>query len=100
MSRSYYVIELSARWLTVLLVALAVLMVLAFGLGYGAAWSVLGDGGDPAQGGPNPTPLIETEVIGDPTCDKGRLSRSCTAEVGNRRPGAWRGFSIPYQRGA
>jgi cell division septation protein DedD len=41
MSRSYYVIELSARWLTVLLVALAAVMVLAFGLGYGAAWSVL-----------------------------------------------------------
>jgi rare lipoprotein A len=41
MSRSYYVIELSARWLTVLLVALAVVMVLAFALGYGAAWSVL-----------------------------------------------------------
>jgi len=43
MSQSYYVIELSARWLTVLLVALAVVMVLAFGLGYGAAWSVLSD---------------------------------------------------------
>ncbi len=41
MSRSYYVIELSARWLTVLLVALALIMVLAFALGYGAAWSVL-----------------------------------------------------------
>jgi cell division septation protein DedD len=41
MSQSYYVIELSARWLTVLLVALAVIMVLAFALGYGAAWSVL-----------------------------------------------------------
>ena len=41
MSRSYYVIELSARWLTVLLVALAVVMVVAFALGYGAAWSVL-----------------------------------------------------------
>jgi cell division septation protein DedD len=41
MSRSYYVIELSARWLTVLLVALALVMVLAFALGYGAAWSVL-----------------------------------------------------------
>jgi cell division septation protein DedD len=41
MSRSYYVIELSARWLTVLLVALAIVMVLAFALGYGAAWSVL-----------------------------------------------------------
>jgi cell division protein FtsN len=41
MSRSYYVIELSARWLTVLLIALALVMVLAFALGYGAAWSVL-----------------------------------------------------------
>ncbi len=41
MSRSYYVIELSRRWLTVLLVALALVMVLAFALGYGAAWSVL-----------------------------------------------------------
>lgn len=41
MSRSYYVIELSARWLTVLLVALALVMVVAFALGYGAASSVL-----------------------------------------------------------
>ena len=41
MSRSYYVIELSTRWLTVLLVALALVMVVAFALGYGAAWSVL-----------------------------------------------------------
>jgi cell division septation protein DedD len=40
MSRSYYVIELSARWLTVLLVALEVVMDLAFALGYGAARSV------------------------------------------------------------
>ena len=41
MRASYYVIELSRRWLTVLLVALAVVMMLAFALGYGAAWSVL-----------------------------------------------------------
>lgn len=41
MAPTYYVIELSARWLTVLLVALAVVMVLAFAFGYGAAWSVL-----------------------------------------------------------
>jgi len=41
MSRSYYVIELSARWLTVLLIALALVMIVAFALGYGAAWSVL-----------------------------------------------------------
>jgi cell division septation protein DedD len=41
MSPTYYQIELSARMLTVLLVALALLLVLAFAFGYGAAWSVL-----------------------------------------------------------
>ncbi len=41
MAPSYYVIELTARWLTILLVALALVMVLAFAFGYGAAWSVL-----------------------------------------------------------
>jgi cell division septation protein DedD len=66
MSRSYYVIELSARWLTVLLLALAVLMVLAFGLGYGAAWSVVSnDASDPAT--PTPTPLVTTEILPEPT---------------------------------
>jgi cell division septation protein DedD len=49
MSRSYYVIELSARWLTVLLVALALVMVVAFALGYGAAWSVLTAEDTPAE---------------------------------------------------
>ena len=44
MAQSYYVIELSKRWLTVLLVALALVMVFAFALGYGAAWSVLSEG--------------------------------------------------------
>ncbi len=39
MRDSYYVIELSARWLALLLMALALLMILAFALGYGAAWS-------------------------------------------------------------
>jgi len=41
MAPSYYVIELTARWLTILLAALALVMVLAFAFGYGAAWSVL-----------------------------------------------------------
>ena len=67
MGRSYYVIELSARWLTVLLVALALLMVTAFSLGYGAAWSVkkcpVGAGGREAS----PTPVVMTEVVLDPT---------------------------------
>ena len=49
MSRSYYVIELSARWLTVLLIALALVMVVAFALGYGAAWSVLTAEQKPAE---------------------------------------------------
>jgi cell division septation protein DedD len=66
MSRSYYVIELSARWLTVLLIALALLMVLAFGLGFGAARSTATtDGGSPV--GPTPTPLVTTEVLPDDT---------------------------------
>ncbi len=42
MSRTYYVIELTPRWLAILLVALAGLMVGAFVGGYGAAWSTLG----------------------------------------------------------
>ena len=42
MSKTYYVIELTPRWLAILLVAMAGLMVLAFVGGYGAAWSTLG----------------------------------------------------------
>lgn len=42
MSKTYYVIELTPRWLAILLVATAGLMVLAFVGGYGAAWSNLG----------------------------------------------------------
>ena len=41
MGPTYYQIELSARMLTTLLVVLALLLVLAFVFGYGAAWSVL-----------------------------------------------------------
>lgn len=68
MSRSYYVIELSARWLTVLLVALALVMVLAFGLGYGAAWSVLSgeqstaDGMTALQAAATPTAIPEIVI--------------------------------------
>jgi cell division septation protein DedD len=68
MSRSYYVIELSARWLTALLVALALVMVLAFGLGYGAAWSVLsGERGDDEgltalRAAATPTPIPEVVI--------------------------------------
>jgi cell division protein FtsN len=63
---SYYVIELSARWLTVLLAALAVVMVLAFALGYGAARSVA-SGGGPEVGmaalrAPTPTGIPEVEI--------------------------------------
>ena len=68
MSRSYYVIELSARWLTALLIALALVMVLAFGLGYGAAWSVLSgeasteDGLIALQAAATPTAIPEVVI--------------------------------------
>ncbi len=42
MSKTYYVIELTPKWLAILLVALAGLLVVAFAGGYGAAWSTLG----------------------------------------------------------
>jgi cell division septation protein DedD len=61
MGRSYYVIELSARWLTVLLVALALLMVTAFSLGYGAAWSVKSASSGPAATD-TPRPMPPTVV--------------------------------------
>jgi cell division septation protein DedD len=63
MSRSYYVIELSARWLTVLLVALAVVMVLAFALGYGAARSVASrDRGAPEMSALQGAEVVATEI--------------------------------------
>jgi cell division septation protein DedD len=58
MAPTYYVIELSARWLTVLLVALALVMVLAFAFGYGAAWSVLTSGEATRSPPPAGTPLM------------------------------------------
>lgn len=69
MSRTYYVIELTARWLAVLVLGLAVLLVLAFALGYGAAWSVLaGHAPSPAAapGVATPTPTV-TAVFVVPT---------------------------------
>jgi cell division septation protein DedD len=75
MAPTYYVIELSARWLTVLLVALAVIMVLAFAFGYGAAWSVLSAERVTDESTPAETQLlaaatpdaIEEQVIDTPT---------------------------------
>ena len=65
MAPSYYVIELTARWLAALLVTLALVMILAFVFGYGAAWSVLeheARASKPAPAGlpaatPTPTPV-------------------------------------------
>jgi cell division septation protein DedD len=65
MAPSYYVIELTARWLAILLAALAVVMILAFVFGYGAAWSVLEQqapppvamAAGPSGGTPTPTPI-------------------------------------------
>jgi cell division septation protein DedD len=71
MAPSYYVIELTARWLAVLLAALAGVMILAFVFGYGAAWSVLEHGSHPPEaavaapvrGTPTPTP-VEVRIEG------------------------------------
>lgn len=61
MPSTYYQIDLSARALTILVGALAVVMVLAFALGYGAAWSTLR--GDPEPGpGPAVSPTVAVPV--------------------------------------
>jgi len=83
MSRSYYVIELTARWLTVLLVALAAAMVIAFCLGYGAAVSVHAGGSTPGVE-PSPTPVVMTEVLVDPTVPQ--PGRTPTAAVATATP--------------
>ena len=74
MAPSYYVIELTARWLAALLVTLALVMILAFVFGYGAAWSVLEHAarpGLPAPAGlpaatPTPTPVEVRVAPADP----------------------------------
>jgi cell division septation protein DedD len=72
MAPTYYVIELTARWLTVLLVALALVMVLAFVFGYGAAWSVLtaeSSGGETVLTAPGHTPTptpVEVSITAVP----------------------------------
>lgn len=85
MSRSYYVIELSARWLTVLLVALALLMVIAFSLGYGAARSVGADRSGPVVDG-SPTPVVMTEVVLGPTVPQPQRSPTRPAATATPRP--------------
>jgi len=75
MAPSYYVIELTARWLAVLLAALAGVMILAFVFGYGAAWSVLEQqapppraiAAGPSGGTPTPTPVEVRIAAADPS---------------------------------
>ena len=75
MAPSYYVIELTARWLAALLVALALVMILAFVFGYGAAWSVLEHEARPplpatagrSAGTPTPTPVEVRVAPAGPT---------------------------------
>lgn len=64
MPRTYYEIEVTARQLTGLLVLLALLLMVAFALGYGAAWSVLSGGAAPTPSAVAvaPTPVPETVV--------------------------------------
>jgi cell division septation protein DedD len=74
MAPSYYVIELTARWLAALLVTLALVMILAFVFGYGAAWSVLEHEARPTQpvkmaaavSTPTPTPVELRVAPADP----------------------------------
>jgi cell division septation protein DedD len=73
MAPSYYVIELTARWLAALLVALALVMILAFVFGYGAAWSVLEHEARPplpataGRSAGTPTPVEVRVAPADPT---------------------------------
>ena len=88
MSRSYYVIELSARWLTVLLIALALVMVVAFALGYGAAWSVLTAEQQPAemtalQAAATPTEIPEVVI---PTAIAAATAAPTATEVPTATP--------------
>ena len=88
MSRSYYVIELSARWLTVLLIALALVMVVAFALGYGAAWSVLTAEQKPAemtalQAAATPTEIPEVVI---PTAIAAATAAPTATEVPTATP--------------
>lgn len=61
MAQSYYVIELTFKWLVVLLLGLAVLIILAFAGGYGAAWSVFR--ADHAEVVATPTPGISSVEV-------------------------------------
>ena len=78
----YYQIELTPRQLTILLVAVALLLVVAFGLGYGAAWSVLAHAG-PEPGTKNqvasastPVPIPTSTVVVAATPTRARQTRS------------------------
>jgi len=66
MGETYYVVELTLKWLILLLVGLALLIVLAFAGGYGAAWSVLSaenEGVSTVKS--EPKDVLETEEIKD-----------------------------------
>ena len=83
MSRSYYVIELTARWLTILLVALALLMVVAFCLGYGAAFSIHAGGAAAIEA--SPTPVVMTEVVLEDTEEEPQPSPTTPAATATPR---------------
>jgi len=61
MAQTYYVIELTLKWLILLLAGLALLIVLAFAGGYGAAYSVLRSAGKGAV--PEVAPAVETVEV-------------------------------------
>ncbi|NOZ79285.1 MAG: SPOR domain-containing protein [Acidobacteria bacterium] len=70
MARTYYQIELTSRQLMVLVVVIAVLLIVAFVLGYGAAWSTRAGPPVASAGGGQPAvspASVPEELIPSPT---------------------------------
>ncbi len=87
MRPSYFVIELSTRWLIALVVALALSLIMAFAFGYGAAWSVLSspidEQPDTIVASPTPTPIEER--IGTTPTPKTNIQPTATATATPRQ---------------
>jgi cell division septation protein DedD len=68
MAKTYYVIELTPRWLAATVVAMAALVVVAFALGYGAGSSVGGDDADRVadRSGVATTPTVAEVAVAAP----------------------------------
>ncbi len=83
MRPSYFVIELSARWLIALVVALALSLIMAFAFGYGAAYSVLStpidEQPDTVVTATTPTPTPIEERVGTTPTPKQNIQPTATS---------------------